>query len=75
MLRFIYETAAVTLLMIASLWVMAFGTYVIFIVFFRLPFLFWVRHKSTVALPQGESAHAADVELMTVLSDRAKIAA
>ena len=75
MLDFIYETAALTLMMIASLAVMAFGTYLIFIILFRLPFLFWVRHKPTVALPQGESPHSADVELMTVLSDRAKIAA
>jgi hypothetical protein len=75
MLDFIYQTTAVTLVMIASLAVMALGTYVIFIICFRLPFLFWVRPKFTVAPPQGEFPHPQDVELSTLLSDRAKVAA
>jgi hypothetical protein len=72
MFDFIYETAVITMMMIASLGVVACGAYLISIISFRLPFLFWIRHEPTLGSPQE---FPEDVEVMTVPSDRANIAA
>jgi hypothetical protein len=67
----INQTIAVTLLMITAFIIMAFGTYVIIIVSFRLPFLFWLRHEAAGASSPDEALNPA----ANAVSDRRGMAA
>lgn len=64
-----------TLVMIVAFIIMAFGTYLIIIVSFRLPFLFWVRHEVAAASSPGEALNPANVGVTKSLNDRPRMAA
>lgn len=69
------QIALITLVMIAGLVVMAFGTYLIIVAFFRLPFLFWVHHEAASAASRSEVLNPRNVRVTTPSEDRPNIAA
>lgn len=64
-----------TLVIIGALIIVAFGTYLIILLSFRLPFLFWVRHEVAAASSPAEALNPPNIMVTNCLSDRPRMAA
>jgi hypothetical protein len=71
----INQVIVFTLVMIVAFMIMAFGTYLIIIVSFRLPFLFWVRHEAPDVWSAGEALNPTNVGMTESLTERPRMAA